>query len=268
MLRAIPLLSIVVGLSSSISYCGTLVPTYGTYFGGTGDTNTAVAVTLDAVGNVIVAGYTTSQTLPGTANAFQPIKATGFPDNKDVFIAKFDSTGRRLLWATFLGGNGDDAPSAVAVDSSGNIYVAGTTQSSNFPAKSSIMCTPAAGHFDFNSSPPFQQSCSLMSPLGPSPSNNSFISKINSDGTELSYSVTLPGMQATALTVDSQGEAYLATNGPGVSEALFLFRLNATGAGLVYGAILGGGDIAFLARVTALAVDVTRQLLCCRRSDD
>jgi hypothetical protein len=100
---AISLLSIAAGLSSSILYCDTLVPTYGTYFGGTGDTNKAVAVALDPSGNVIVAGYTTSQTLPGTTNAFQPTKTTGFPDNKDVFIAKFDPTGRTLIWATFLG---------------------------------------------------------------------------------------------------------------------------------------------------------------------
>jgi hypothetical protein len=47
---------------------GTPIPTYGTYFGGTGDTNSAVAVALDSSGNVIVAGITSSQTLPGTAN--------------------------------------------------------------------------------------------------------------------------------------------------------------------------------------------------------
>ncbi|MGA2216192.1 MAG: SBBP repeat-containing protein, partial [Bryobacteraceae bacterium] len=130
-------------------------------------------------GNVIIVGTTSSQTLPGTANAFQPTKATGFPDNLDVFIAKFDATGRKLLWATFLGGNSDDTPSAVAVDSSGNIYVAGTSGSSNFPAQSSITCTPGAGYYVFSSLPPFQQSCSVT--IGPSSSSASFISKISSD---------------------------------------------------------------------------------------
>lgn len=92
MFRAIPLLSIVAGLSSSISYCGTLVPTYGTYFGGGGQ-ESAIAVTTDFQGNVIVVGTTTSQSLPGTSNAFQPTKALGFPNNQNIFVAKFDPTG-------------------------------------------------------------------------------------------------------------------------------------------------------------------------------
>src|SRR3984885_6101037 len=131
--QAIPLFSIVVGFLSPTLYCGTVVPIYGTYFGGTGDTNSAVAVALDLSGNVIVAGVTSSQTLPGTANAFQPTKAVGFPDNQNVYIAKFNQTGHVLLWATFLGGNQDDRPTSVAVDSRGNVYVVGTTNSSTFP---------------------------------------------------------------------------------------------------------------------------------------
>src|SRR5579862_6017968 len=145
-----------------VAVCGgSPVPTYGTYFGGGGDNNAAVAVAVDPQGNVIVAGHTTSQTLPGTTNAFQSVRATGFPDNEDVFIAKFNPSGTTLLWATFLGGNGDDQPTAIAVDSTGAIYVTGTTGSSNFPAQAAISCVPVAGFFNFNSSSPFQQSCSM-----------------------------------------------------------------------------------------------------------
>ncbi len=251
-LAVIFLILIPASLSWTPLHAGTLVPTYGTYFGGSGDTNVAVAVALDPSGNVIVAGYTTSQTLPGTANAFQPTKARGFPDNRDVFIAKFDLTGRTLIWATFLGGDADDTPVALAVDSSGGIYVTGITTSTNFPAQSSIACTPVAGYINFNSSAPFQQNCSLAAELG-QPPNNSFISKISSDGTALSYSVTLQNMQATALTVDKQAEAYLAT--VGVSGAVFLFRLNTTGSSLIYGTFLGGTNIADASRATSLAVD-------------
>lgn len=73
-----------------VAAAGTPVPTYGTYFGGTADINVAVAVAVGPSGEVVIAGYTTSQSLPGTAHAFQPLKATGFPNNRDVFIAKFD----------------------------------------------------------------------------------------------------------------------------------------------------------------------------------
>jgi hypothetical protein len=131
--QTIPLLLFVVGFLSPTLYSATLVPVYGTYFGGTGDTNSAVAVALDSSGNVIEAGITSSQTLPGTANAFQPMKAVGFPDNQNVYIAKFNPTGQVLLWATFLGGDQDDRPISVAVDTSGNVYVVGVTSSSTFP---------------------------------------------------------------------------------------------------------------------------------------
>jgi hypothetical protein len=71
------LFSIVGGFLSPTLYCGTPVPTYGTYFGGRGQEN-AIAVTTDAQANVIIVGTTTSQSLPGAANAFQPTKAPAF----------------------------------------------------------------------------------------------------------------------------------------------------------------------------------------------
>lgn len=164
---------VLLGCSAVLASASTPVPTYGTYFGGAGDTNVAVAVAVDPSGNVIVAGYTTSQTLPGTANAFQPTKATGFADNKDVFVAKFNPSGTALLWATFLGGNGADVPVAVAADSVGNIYVSGTTTSSNLSIQATISCVPLSGYMNFNSSPPFHQSCSMGPPNTSSPSNRS-----------------------------------------------------------------------------------------------
>lgn len=156
--------SILVCIAAAVLNAGTPVPTYGTYFGGAGDVNVAVAVAVDASGNVIVAGYTTSPTLPGTASAFQPTKATGFPDNRDVFIAKFNPPGTTLLWATFLGGDDLDQPTAVAVDSAGSIYVVGTTRSSTFPV------TPSAY---------------LMS--NSTPGVNGFAAKVSADGHSLLY---------------------------------------------------------------------------------
>jgi hypothetical protein len=149
--------AILVWFWPSLAAGSTPTVTYATHFGGTGDGNAARAVAIDPAGNVAVAGSTTSLTLPGTAQAFQPLRATGFPDNWDVFVAKFDPSGRTLLWATFLGGDGDDLPSALAVDLSGNIFVSGTTNSSNFPATAAITCTATK---------PLQQGCSIV-PTGP-----------------------------------------------------------------------------------------------------
>ncbi len=220
-------------LSTAVLEAGSLVPTYGTYFGGTGDTNVAVAVAVGPSGEIVVAGYTTSETLPGTANAFQPTKATGFPDNRDVFIAKFDPTGTVLQWATFLGGAGDDEPTAVKVGTTGNIYVIGSA-SPNFPV------TPGAYLATY-----------------PSEGGAGFAAKISADGRSLIYSTLLPG-GANALAIDAAGDAYLGGvfkpsvitpgalgNGanPVTAEdsGIFLVALNERGTGLVFGAYLGGG---------------------------
>jgi hypothetical protein len=140
-----------------------------------------VAVAIDPSGNVIVAGYTTSQTLPGTATAFQPAKASGFPDNSDVFIAKFDPSGTRLLWATFLGGAENETVTAAATDADGSIYVVGSTTSTNFPITSGAYLTVPSG---------------------------AFAAKISADGTSLIYSTYLSGTP-TAVAVNSLGQAYI-----------------------------------------------------------
>ena len=225
------------GLWPLLGTASTPVPTYGSYFGGTGDTNAAVAVAVDPQGNVVIAGYTTSQTLPGTAHAFQPTKATGFPNNRDVFIAKFNPSGTTLLWATFLGGDGDDQPTSVAVDSTGAIYVTGSTTSSSFPVSFGAYQAKSPGGV------------------------NSFLSKFSADGSVLVYSTNLPGMQSSALAVAGNGEALVtgvnftpARNfvTPGVlaigandvssdTAGVFLLRVNSNGTRLVFGAYLGGG---------------------------
>jgi uncharacterized protein (TIGR03437 family) len=244
-------ISTLVWLATAALNAGTPVLTYGTYFSGTGDTNLAVAVVVDGSGNVIITGYTTSQTLPGTANAFQPTRATGFPSNLDVFVAKFDPSGRSLLWATFLGGDGDDRPVAISVDAAGNVYVAGTTQSSNFPV--------TAGSFQ-KASP-----------------GDAFVSKISSDGSKLTYSSGLPGAHVTALAVNNSGEVYVTGSFnpfPGTSSVLvtqealnygcnatlscmFLVRLNSSGTALVFGANLGGGGGSI---PSAVAIDANQNI--------
>jgi hypothetical protein len=88
---------------------------------------------IDSENNIIVVGYTQSTNLP-IENAYQE----SFGGSLDAYIAKFDSTGNSLIFATYIGGSDFDGAAEIAVDSEDNLYVTGTTFSSNFPTVNAI----------------------------------------------------------------------------------------------------------------------------------
>jgi len=197
------------------------VLTYLSYLGGSGDeacsapaiagvvTPGCPAIAVDSApgvggqGNMYVAGSTTSLDFPTTTGVLQTSLAPGATAN--LFIAKFDPTGSSLLFSTYLGGDGVDTSAGVAVDSALNVYVAGTTTSTNFPTTSSNAFQP-----------------------GPVPAGNHvFVSQLKPDGSALLYSTYLAGNgteTATGLALDVQFKVYVSgtttsTNPP--TTALF-----------------------------------------------
>ncbi len=115
------------GTETSDAFLMKLSPTgdkvlYSTYFGGQG-IDTASAIAVDHAGNIFVAGNTFSSDLPVTPDAVQRT----MNGTSDAFVAKFAVDGS-LLYATYLGGNGDDAAKAIALDSAGNALVAGLSR--------------------------------------------------------------------------------------------------------------------------------------------
>src|SRR5207249_5688451 len=89
------------------------------------------AITLDASNNIYITGDTRSFLFPITANAVQSFIGGGdfFLGTLDAFVTKIQSTGASVLYSTYLGGSIDEAGEAIAVDSSGQIYVTGMTTS-------------------------------------------------------------------------------------------------------------------------------------------
>jgi len=207
---------------------------YATYLGGTAeDDGNAIAV--DANGNAWVTGQTKSTDFPPKS----PLYATnggGF----DVFVTKFSSTGS-LLFSTYIGGGSDDSGNAIAIDASGNAFVAGGTKSVNFPTKGAYQGALKGG-------------------------TNAFVLEVNSTGSTLVYSTYLGGTGidvASGLALDKNGNAYVAGSTtsmdfpqknplPNETAGGFVTELNSSGNALVYSTYLGAGgnDIA-----SAVAVD-------------
>jgi hypothetical protein len=101
---------------------------YSTYLGGSGnDVGNAIAV--DSFGEAYVSGNTSSTDFP-TAN---PVQASNAGGGNDAFVSKLDASGTTLLFSSDLGGSSNEFGQAIAVDAAGNIYVAGSTSSTDFP---------------------------------------------------------------------------------------------------------------------------------------
>lgn len=210
---------------------------FSTYLGGSGTENSAGsgpqsgAIAIDASRNVYVAGYTTSTNFP-VLNAIQP----NLVNIDDGFITKFNPAGSSLVWSTYLGGTRNDQPKGIAVDTQGNVVIAGFTTSSDYPTANAYQPN-LRGTYD------------------------AFVSKINAAGSALVYSTYMGGSdldyvdEAFDVAVDPEGKAYVTGftgspdfpiagaayqpgyNGGGIDA--FLSRFSPSGS-LEYSSFLGG----------------------------
>ena len=98
------------------------------YFGGNGN-DAITKIAIDSNNDVIIAGLTESSDLPYTENSYDFVY-NGF---SDIFLLKFTYNGD-LLWSTYFGGSYTDTITDLVLDSDDNIYITGSTDSSNFPS--------------------------------------------------------------------------------------------------------------------------------------
>ncbi len=153
---------------------------YSTFLGGTGDIDEAAVIDVDADGNAYVAGITDSQDLP-LGTAFQETYGGG---SQDVFVAKLDSTGSDLVYASYLGGSGIEVCRALSVDVHGYVYLGGITNSADFPTSSKGYMRTPGGNGD------------------------AFVCRVSANGSSLPYSTYLGGGdfdEATAIHVEDGG---------------------------------------------------------------
>jgi Beta-propeller repeat len=91
------------------------------------------SIAVDAIGNAYIAGQVNGSTFPVTPDAFQSSYSGPTTDFGDAFLAKLNATGSALIYSSYLGGTGDDAATAIAVDQIGDAYIAGHTSSADLP---------------------------------------------------------------------------------------------------------------------------------------
>jgi len=208
---------------------------YSSFLGGSFE-DEANAIAVDGSGDAYVTGITVSSDFPVTAGAFQNTNdKTG--NDYTAFVSKVNATGTALVYSTYLGGSTQDIASAIAVDGSGDAYVAGQTESTDFPVTTGAFQTAN----------------------NTSGAATGFVTELNPTGTGLIYSTYLGGSGADAvngIAVDGSGDAFVtgftgskdfpvtsgvfqSTNNASEGTA-FVAELNASGSALAYATYLGG----------------------------
>ena len=248
---------------------------YSTYFGG-GNDDFVQDLKLDSAGDIYFLMGTKSANLAqqgnpasacaGTCLGNTPSSTNQFPD-QDMYVAKMDAMGQQLDFATYLGGSGNETPSSLALDASGNIYVHGGSSSTDFPMMNAY------------------QSTLITSQYGAS--SNDTLTKLSADGSQLLYS-TYIGYGLTqnylggsnnpnTLAVAANGIAYIVGSATAGSAATFTPVNPLFHEGLAYVAMIdttksGASSVPFASQigddanptaeidVTSIATDATADL--------
>ena len=202
---------------------------FSTYIGGSGYDD-AFGVAVDAEGNAYVTGQTVSFDFP-VRSAFQTGPGGG---GGDVFVTKIATTRSSVIYSTYIGGNGIDGGTGIAVDAAGYAYVAGGTTSSIFPVMAPMQGTMRGVQ-------------------------DAFLLKLTPTGNSLVYSTFLGGTgedNGFRVAVDAQGSPYVygytkSTDFPvrnavqtasGGAFDVFVAKFTPAGDALVYSTYLGGNQ--------------------------
>lgn len=209
---------------------------WSTYLGGNAEDD-GYAIGVDSNGNAIVTGQTHSANFPTVTGAYSKNYIGLF----DVFVTKISADGTTVIYSTYVGGSGNDSGNAIALDASGDAFVAGGTSSTDFPHTGGYQT-------------------SLKGTL------NAFVFELSSNGGTLMYSTYLGGTASDAaagIAVDGTGETYVvgqttSTDFPTLNPIQssmkgngngFVTKLNSSGSALVYSTYLGAGSADFASAV-------------------
>ena len=211
-----------------------------TYIGGTG-ADWGKAVTSGADGSVYVTGQTFSFNFPLSSPA-----QSSFQEGGDAFVVKLAAAGNSLVYATYLGGNNEDAGNAIAVDVDGNAYIAGATRSDNFPRLLAQQTTRKGAEDAF---------ITKYDPTGVP----LFSTYVGGGGSDAAHDALLVN---DGLLLAGQAGSYDFPTTPGVAQPVhsgsfedgFVAKVSTADASLIFSTYVGGGGADV---ITGVAVDAS-----------
>jgi len=227
---------------------------YSTFIGGNDDDH-GYSIAVDDQNCAYIAGsthskdFTVNKTVDGAKTpGYDKTYNGGFCD---AFVVKLNQEGTQIVYSTYIGGNGYDSASSIALSSDYCVYLAGGTQSNNFPVNKTVEGEKAPG---------YDQICNdkFM---------NAFVVKLNQEGTQIVYSTYIGGSDfdyGDSIAVDDQDCAYVTGStrskdfpvnktvegekAPGYDQTYngnidaFVVKLNQEGTQIVYSTFIGGND--------------------------
>ena len=185
---------------------------------------------LDSAGNLLIVGWTDSENFPVTPDAMNSVLVV-----RDAFLMKMSPLDGTILYCTFLGGDYVDAGNGITLNSDGEIYIVGTTGSTDFPTVNAYQSEPSAPLYIYT---------------------DAFVTKLNPAGTSILYSTYFGGFkddEGKYIALDHQGNIILAgtTNADDfplsnpiqtTPNPIFVSQLSADGSTLEFSTYLGGED--------------------------
>ncbi len=223
----------VAGYDSSLPLVVDPVLDYATFLGGTGGA-TGESIAVDKDGFIYATGAVSSNMFPTSESAMQPI----FAGSNDIFVAKFDPSGRELIFSTYLGSYGDDRAVDIAVDSEGRIHLTGFSTSPEFPLKNPIQSKFGGGSM--------------------AAGGDAIVVILDASGSEILFSTFMGGtFDDFGRSIALEKDGSIVVCGATISEDFpvekplqefygggprdgMIFKLAPMGAGLIYSTFLGG----------------------------
>ncbi len=210
---------------------------YSTFIGG-GNDEQGFGIAVDSLGSAYITGLTrenaSGSLFPTTIGAFD----TTQNGSEDAFVSKFNPSGSALVYSTFIGGNNTDFAGGIAIDTAGNAYLTGRTNSTLTPLPTTV------GAFDTSQNGNYDAFVTKLNAAGSALVYSTFLGGDNDDS---GYSISIDSSQNTFLTGFTRSTGFPTTLGSydtaqNGNADVFVTKVNSTGSILMYSTFLGGSE--------------------------